>query len=398
MPSSDAAIRAAAPAGRTRLLAHPEARAVVAAFVVNGFLFGVWASRVPAFRDRFALGAAELGLVLLFLAGGAICAFPLAGALSERIGPHRTTLWAVMAYGPALALIALAPSLPLFCAALFLFGTLHGGMDVAMNDWAAKAEDAVARPVMTTFHATFSVGAGLGAALGYVATRAGLDPAPLFVLAALAGGTAASIVTAAGARVHRHVPSGVGAPVFALPHGSLVLVGLIAFGVAMGEGAMADWSAVFLHDVLGTTEARAALGYAAFSTTMVAVRLLGDRVRARFGPVRTTRASGLIAAVGVGVVMLAGSLPAALLGFALIGVGYAVVIPLVFLRAARDPKVAPGPAIASVATLTYGGMLLGPVAVGLVAAATSLVAAFGVLLALALLTSALAPLLKPPAR
>ena len=374
----------------------PQWRAVVAAFAFNGLLFGAWAARVPTFRDRFDLSEAELGIVLLLLAGGAIASFAVAGALSERFGPDRMTLWAMLAYGPALVLIALAPTLPLFCMALFLFGALHGGMDVAMNALAAKVEEDLARATMSTFHAMFSLGAGLGAGAGYLALRADMAPAGFFALVAALGAVPAISVMRRGAPERVPVAATAGAPLFALPHGSLLLVGLIAFGVAMGEGAMADWSAVYLHDVLGASEARAALGYAAFSVTMVAVRLAGDRIRGRFGPVATTRASGLVAASGVGVVIAAGSLPVALLGFMLIGAGYAVVIPLVFLRAARDRHVPPGPAIASVATLSYGGMLLGPVVVGLVAGLTSLGAAFGVLLLLALMSAALAPLLERP--
>lgn len=373
-------------------------RAVVAAFAFNGLLFGAWASRVPSFRDRFALDSAELGLLLLLLAGGAIVCFPVAGALTERRGAERVTAWAALVYGPALLLLALAPSLPMLGAALFVFGALHGGMDVAMNAWAARAEKDARRPVMSALHATFSLGAGVGAASGYLAIRAGLAPPAHFALVAGLGALASLPLMAAGARAQvRPARSEGGAPLFALPHGSLVLVGLIAFGVAMGEGAMADWSAVFLNDVLGASEARAALGYAAFSAAMVATRLAGDRVRGRFGAVATARVSGGIAVLGLGVVMIAGNLAVALFGFALVGVGYAIVVPLVFMRAAQDPHVRPGPAIASVATLCYGGMLLGPVMVGLVASLTSLVAAFGALALLALLSAALAGYLKPPA-
>ena len=384
------------PAARPRAL-DAGWRGVAAAFAFNGFLFGAWASRVPAFKDRLALGEAELGLVLLALAFGALSAFPVSGYLSERQGTHRVTLAAVALYGPALVLLALAPNIWLLALALFVFGTLHGGMDVAMNGWAAEVETRIARPTMSLFHALWSLGAGLGAATGWLAIRAGAAPPGHFLLAALVGGALATWLAARGAgAAPAAAREGEGGPVFALPRGSLVLVGLIAFGIAMGEGAMADWSAVFLREALGAGEGRAALGYAAYSTAMVATRLLGDRATARFGPVRTATASGLIAAAGLLVVILAPGLPVALAGFALVGMGYAVIMPLVFSRAARDPEVPPGHAIASVATLAYGGMLVGPALVGFVAGATSLAAAFGVLLLLALQSAAFGRFLRAP--
>lgn len=370
-------------------------RAVAAAFAINGALFGVWASRVPAFKEAFGLGEAALGVVLLCLAGGAIAAFPVAGHLSERWGPHTTTLRAALLYAPALMLIALAPSPVLLGIALFAFGALHGGMDVAMNGWAARVEDRLARPTMSVFHALFSLGAGVGAASGFFAVRAGLDPPAHFVLAAFVGLALSWPLMHRGVAIYRHAPSTDDGPLVALPRGPLLLVGLIAFGVAMGEGAMADWSAVFLREVLDVGEGRAALGYAAFSATMVLTRLMGDRVTAHAGPVSTARGSGLLAALGLAVVVLAPTAGVALVGFALVGCGYAIVMPLVFSRAAHDPRMAPGPAIAAVASLAYGGMLLGPALVGFAAAATSLPVSFGLLAVLAMLSAALAGNLRP---
>ena len=191
------------------------------------------------------------------------------------------------------------------------------------------------------------------------------------------------------------VEGGDSAPLFAWPSGALMLVGLVAFSSSMGEGAMADWSAVFLRETADATEANAALGYAVFSLMMVLTRLAGGLIVERIGPHGTTRASSATACLGLLVAIAGGSVPTVIFGFALMGIGYAVVMPLVFSRAASDPKVPAGPAIASVATLGYGGMLLGPPIIGFVAQFTGMRLSFLVLVALALLAMTLAGRLKP---
>lgn len=370
-------------------------KAVSAAFAFNGFLFGVWASRVPTFKDRFDLDPGTLGLLLLALAGGAILSFPFAGSLSERWGTDRLTVRCAVAYGPSLLCLALAPNIYLLGAALFAFGALHGAMDVAMNGWGARVEAALQRSTMSIFHALFSLGAGLGAASGFLAIELGLGPVAHFGGVAVFGGAAALFLM--GPAQEKSTPADIGAaakPLLVLPSGALLLVGLIAFSVAIGEGAMADWSAVFLHSVIGATEAQAALGYAAFSVTMVLTRLCGGALVERFGPVVTTRLSGVIACAGLMIVLGTDLFHVALAGFALVGVGYAVVMPLVFSRAAADPVIRPGPAIASVATLSYGGMLLGPPVVGFLAQVTDLRLSFAALALLALLAVILAGQLR----
>jgi MFS family permease len=173
-------------------------------------------------------------------------------------------------------------------------------------------------------------------------------------------------------------------------------VGLPAFCASVAEGATADWSAVFLVTVRQATEAQAALGYAAFSVAMVAMRLAGDRVIRRLGAVSTARLSGALAAAGIAAVILGPSIEAVLAGFAVLGLGYAVVAPVTFSRAAADPQVPPGQAIASVATLNYGGMMVGPPLIGFIAEGTSLRGAFALLLALSVLMIGLATTLRLP--
>lgn len=370
-------------------------KAVVAAFMLNGLLFGAWAARVPIFKDAFDLQPGTLGILLLALAGGAIVAFPFAGALSERWGAARLTTRCAWAYAPALVLLALSPNTWLLGFALFIFGASHGAMDVAMNGWGALVEKRLGRSTMSLFHAMFSLGAGLGAGSGYVAASLGYGPLLHFCIVALLGLAITALFLQQG-QENKSIakPSIPSQPIVALPSRSLFFIGLIAFSTSMGEGAMADWSAIFLRMVAEVTNAQAALGFAAFSITMVATRLAGGFVVQRLGPVTTTRLSGTTALIGLAVVIGAETFTLALLGFALIGLGYAIVMPLVFSRAANDPSMRPGPAIASVATLGYGGMLLGPPIVGFIAQISGLRVSFGALALLAVLTIFLAPCLR----
>jgi len=377
------------------MLSDASWRAVVAAFALNGLLFGAWASRVPAFKDGFELEPGTLGLLLLALAGGAIASFPIAGALSEKWGAQRLTIRCSWFYGPALVALACAPNPVVLGVALFAFGAFHGAMDVAMNGWGARVEENLSRNTMSIFHAMFSLGAGLGAASGYVAVLLGAAPLWHFAIVSLLGGLLAfGVMLRAAHPYHRSVAPAEKRPIVALPSGPLLLVGLIAFTVSMGEGAMADWSAIFLRVVGGATDSQAALGYAVFSVMMVITRLGGGILVTRLGPVTTTKLSALVAFVGLGIAMFGQSVLPLLIGFALMGIGYAVVMPLVFSRAACDRVVAPGPAIASVATLGYGGMLLGPPVIGFIAQMTGMRLSFGVLAALAVLAFFLAPRLK----
>ncbi|MFV0292317.1 MAG: MFS transporter [Paracoccus sp. (in: a-proteobacteria)] len=371
-------------------------RAVVAAFMLNGLLFGVWASRVPAFKDHFALEAGTLGLLLFALAGGAIASFPLAGALVERWGADRMTVCCACLSCPPLIGIALAPDILSLGMLLFVFGALQGAMDVAMNGWGAQVENRLGRATMSIYHAMFSLGAGLGAASGFIAIRLGLVPLVHFTIMAVIGGAIALYFMLAVRSLRKMAVAGKGGHegVFRLPSGALFFAGIIGFAISVGEGAMTDWSAVYLRSAIHVSEAQAALGYAAFSVAMVLTRLCGTVFVQRLGSISTMRLSGLTAFVGLVVVVLADRLALALLGFALIGVGYAVVMPLVFSRAANDPVIRPGPAIASVATLTYGGLLLGPPLVGFVAQLTDLRVSFAILALLALFAALMAPTLR----
>ena len=378
-------------------------RAVAAMFMLNGGLYGIWASRVPAIAEIHSLSEGILGLLLLSMAAGAIVSFPLAGRLSDLFGSAWFTKRVAFVYGATLVALALAPNTWTLAVALFLFGAAHGSMDVSMNAWAGEVERMLGRPVMSSFHAMWSLGTGLGAASGYWAVRLGAEPTSHFLIGAALG---LALTLPLGLIPWQTVPPAPKAAQGAtekrasflvIPTGALALAGIMGFCSALGEGGMADWSAIFLVQVAGTNQAVAALGFATFSVIMVTMRLLGDQVITRLGAVRAARVSGMAAALGVLLAVGFANLPAALLGFALMGFGYALIFPLIFSRAANDDHLTPGAAIAAVATFGYGGGLIGPVLIGFLAELFSLRWAFAVLAGLAFVIVLLAGSLAPPA-
>lgn len=368
-------------------------RAVAALFLLAGALFGIWASRVPAVTTKHDLTPDSLGLLLLLMAIGATISFPLSGWLADRIGPAKVARSLALAATAALILAGLAPTVTSLAAALFVFGATIGGMDVAMNSWAVEVERARGRPIMSSFHAMYSVGTGVGAFTGFVAESIAADIPLHFAIAAVLASAAALWMASIEWESKRFVRTG--APVFALPRGTLVVVAIVAFCASIGEGAMADWSAIFLVDVSLVSEAEAALGFTVFSMAMVIMRFAGDRVVARFGPVAAGRASGVSAALGVVVAVVFGDFTAVLVGFALMGLGYALIMPMAFTRAANDGSMKQGAAIAAIATLGYGGIMVGPPLIGFVAGATSIRSAFLILCGFAVLMTLLAGILAP---
>ncbi|WP_282235686.1 MFS transporter [Salinicola endophyticus] len=372
--------------------------AVAAMFFLNGGLFGTWASRIPRVTELHGLDDAGLGLLLLGLGGGALISFPLAGRAADHFGAVRTTRALAVACALALGLVAAAPGVWTLALALVLFGAVQGAMDVTMNGWAGEAERALAKPVMASFHALWSLGAGAGAALGYLATHLAL-PLPWHFL--MAGGllyaVTAVVATVPWPGERRQSPPKAATRRLPLPRGALLWVGVVALCASLGEGAVADWSALFLLDATSASAAQSTLGYAIFSTAMVIMRLVGAGLILRLGTTTATRLAGLSAALGVALAVLSGTLYPVLAGFFLMGIGYALVMPLAFSRAANDPEMSPGAAIASVATLGYGGMLLGPPLIGFAASLITLHYAFALLGVLSLFIVLRARALAPPA-
>ena len=375
LPADDA-MRGPTPAARAGR------RAVGALFLINGALIGVWASRIPAITLQYDLSPAVLGVLLLILALGAVIAFPFSGFFMDRVGAGKVTRVTTAAYVLSLVLIPLAPDTIALAAALWLFGAVHGAMDVAMNGWAAKLEVGYGRPIMSSFHALFSVGTGLGAASTYFAASAGIGLFPHMLAAAVVGALVLAWAWWQPEGCDMTPQAKRKAPLIVLPRGQLLAIALIAFCASIGEGGNADWGGLFLIASGGASEARAALAYTAFSIAMVTVRFAGDRLIAMAGPQRVVRLSGLAAITGGLVTMLAPGLELKLLGFVGLGAGFALISPIAYSRAANDRDLPAGAGLAAVATMGYGGMLIGPVIIGALASFLGISTAFGIMILL----------------
>ena len=343
-------------------------------FAVHGCVTGSFAARLPWIASHVGVGVGQLGVALVMPGVGAMLAMPFSGRLAHN-HPFRPLVAAtIVAWCACLVLPSLATSLVALCGVLLVCGAAAGLADMAMNAEGVLVEKAVGRSVMSSLHGFWSVGVLAGSVLSALASRAGLDTrlqfaATAVVLAALGAGAAQLLLDDDSA-------AGAGAPPrFALPTKPILVIGLVGLCAVFGEQAGTDWSAIFIRRDLGGSASVAALAVSAFAVTMAVTRLAGDRVIRTFGPVRTVRLSAVCAVCGAIAVVVAPNVAVGLGGFALLGTGVAVIVPIVFATAGR---VGPHPArsIAGVAGVAYASGLLAPGAIGGIASASSLKTSF----------------------
>ena len=362
-------------------------RATWLVFLVCGIAMSCWASLVPFAKARLGLPDNSLGLILLALGCGAMVAMPASALLIHRIGSRTTVLLSGVLVAVLLPLLTLAPDGAALAVLLGLFGAAIGGLDVAMNAQAVVVETASRRPLMSSFHALFSLG-GLAGALAIsllLRLGAGIDGCVYGGAVLVLGITiwqARGLLPATADRPEE-------GSALALPRGSALLIGLLCFIAFLTEGAVLDWSGVLLRFSRGVPEAAANLGYAGFSLAMVAGRFTGDRLVARFGPRRMVCGGALLAASGMLLAVGIDAPAAGIAGFICVGLGAANIVPALFGAAGRLPGVPAHVALSSVTTLGYAGMLLGPTAIGFAARLTGLpVALAGVAMLLLVLAAA----------
>ncbi|WP_329132335.1 MFS transporter [Streptomyces sp. NBC_00670] len=355
--------------------------AVGAVFAVHGAVTGSFATRVPWIQDHASVSAGQLGLALAFPALGAAVAMPLAGRITHRFG-SRTALRGLLAlWTLSLILPSLSPNVYALCPALFVYGAAAGMSDVAMNALGVEVENRLDKSIMSGLHGMWSAGALLGSAGGTLAAHLGSDARVHHALAA-AVLTVLGLVACQWVLDLRPTEDEEPPPRFSLPPRSALLIGAVGFCAVFAEGASLDWSAVYLRDRLETSAGLAAACTTGFTLTMAVARIAGDAVVDRFGAARTVRTGGVLATLGGLMVVLAGHPAVAMTGFALMGLGIAVVVPLCFAAAGRSgPN--PSQAIAGVATITYTSGLVAPGAIGTLAEATSLMVSFGLVTVLA---------------
>jgi predicted MFS family arabinose efflux permease len=337
-------------------------------FFIAGFGVAAWAPLVPFAKARAGLDEGTLGLLLLCLGVGSMLAMPASGVLVARFGCRRLIVGSSILMCLTLPLLAVISNQALLGLALLLFGAGLGTLDCVVNIQAVIVERASGRTMMSGFHGLFSVGGIAGA--GGVSALLSLGASPL--LASL------GVVALIGALLSYAAPSflpygGEGeGPAFAIPHGIVLFIGILCFIVFLTEGAMLDWSAVFLMSVRGVDPSHAGLGYTAFATTMTIGRLMGDRIVQRLGSARIILFGGLLAGGGLALATLSPSWLAGLGGFALVGAGCSNIVPVLFTAVGRQKTMPEHVAVPAISTLGYAGILAGPAAIGFVAHATSL--------------------------
>lgn len=389
-------LRTALPGGPGGNTAPPSSSrlrtALTVFFALDGFLFAGWVVRIPAIKHQTGASAATLGLALLGVSAGAVITMMLTGRLCHRFGSHPVTVVCGVLLPLSIALPAQTHSALALGLVLLVFGAAYGGMNVAMNSAAVDLVTALRRPVMPSFHAAFSLGGMIGAGLGGL-VAGGLSPsAHLLILTGIG-----LLVTAfAGPVLLRHTvakPAAEPTADVARPkrlsgraRRVVLLFGMIALCTAYGEGALADWGALHLEQDLHAHPGVAAAGYSLFALAMTAGRLSGTALLERLGQTRTLVAGGGTAAAGMLLGSLAPTTWLALLGFAVTGLGLANIFPVAVGRAGE--LAGPG-GVAAASTLGYGGMLLGPPAIGFLTDWFSLPAA---LTTVALLATAAAAL------
>lgn len=382
----------------------------MAVFFANGALFANWVTRVPAVKDALDTTTGPLGVALLGIGVGSLISMPFSGRLCQRYGSATV----VTASGLAIAAVLLGPavagSVVVLGVMLLFYGASFGLLDVAMNVQAVIVVKQVGRPIMPLFHAAFSAGGLAGAGTGGLAAAADLDPLPHFALVGVAVATtvlwARRHLLPDEAEVEAEADTPADTPTDGAAGGRhrvrfdafVVGVGALAACAALGEGAMADWTALFLRDVRDVDAGPAAAGFAAFSVAMTTGRLGGERAIERLGQARVLQLGGVLAAAGIVLAVAVPSPVAGVVGFLLVGLGLSCGFPLAISAAGESGPGSGSAEIAAVSVIGYLGFLLGPPLVGLLAEVVGLGTAMLTVAASSVGLALLAPVLDRPGR
>ncbi|MFC0072788.1 MFS transporter [Samsonia erythrinae] len=357
---------------------HPPGKKMQAAtrivFFVAGFAMASWAPLVPFVKTRLAIGDASLGVLLLSLGIGSLLAMPLTGFLTSKLGCRRVILLASALLCLVLPALTQAGTLPLMAITLFFFGASIGMIDVAMNIQAVIVERASGRAMMSGFHGFFSIGGIVGA--GGVSALLWFGLSPLMAILAIVA-LMLTLMMVASKHLLRTISQDKTAPLFVIPRGWVMFIGLLCFIMFLAEGAILDWSALFLTVERRLSGAQAGIGYAAFSVAMTLGRLNGDRIVYALGRYAILAGGSLCAALGLLLTISIDNPFTTLFGFIMVGLGASNVIPILFSVAGNQKSMPPNLAIASITTVGYAGILVGPTLLGFIAQFSNLSTAFG---------------------
>lgn len=370
--------------GRERVIGAREAHATRAFFFIGGFGSASWAPLVPVLRERLAIGDDVLGLLLLCIGIGSLATMPLSGALSARLGCRRVLVATGILFACILLAVTLVDSLWTAVPVILVFGALMGCLDVVINVAAVIVEKGIGRRIMSGMHAFWSLGGFVGA--GLYGVWVGILGLTAFQSTAIAAGIVLALTVGFGRNLIPY--GGGGGSLVALPHGIVVFVGITAFIAFLSEGAVMDWSGVYLTAVRGMDLALAGVGFSVFSAAMLTMRFLGDRVVQRIGQRPVAVGGALLTLVGILLIMFAPVDALLYFGFFAIGIGSANIVPVFFSLMGRQNVMPIGTAVSAVSTMGYLGILAGPAAIGFISSATNLQTAFGMLAVLSIAQAA----------
>ena len=360
--------------------------AVKTAFFINGFIFANWVSRLPRIQEMFNADDGTIGLVLLASSIGAVGAMPFTGWVIIKNGSRRITLISAILYCAFVPLIPLCQNLFVLIVLYFFMGIVTGMLDVAMNAQAILVEREYKRPIMTSFHALFSIGMMLGAASASLFTEIKLDLVQHFFIVA-----GAALLGAVWMSRHlifdRPEAAHHDGPLFRLPSRSMIALGIITFCCMIGEGSMSDWSVNYMENVANASVTLAPIGLSAFATAMTLGRIFGDSMRKRSGDRAMIIGGGLTALTGLCAALIFPSPYVTITGFFLVGLGLSSIVPIAYSIGGNEKNLPPGVGLAMVTTVGYSGFLIGPPVIGFIADWLNLRVSLGVIaLLLALMT------------
>jgi MFS family permease len=351
--------------------------AVSCFFFLAGICFASWASRIPAIQSRMGLNNAALGGVLLCVPIGLLTSLPVAGFLVARYGSRLIVMLAAALYACTLPALGFAPSPTWLMITLFVFGFGGNLLNISVNTQAVGTEALYHRPIMASFHGTWSTAGFSGAAIGTIMVRFGILPGYHFLcISALA---LLILLVCAPRLLTRDPGRDEKLPIFARPDKTILSLGLIAFCSMICEGTMFDWSGIYFEHVVQPGRAWVTVGYTAFMSTMAGGRFVGDWVAFRLGMKSMLQISGICTATGLLLAVCFPQFIPATIGFLLVGAGVSSVVPMIYSAAGRSKQMSPGVAIAAVSTVGYLGFLFGPPFIGFIAQASSLRVSLGLI-------------------
>ncbi len=364
-----------------RYLRSGKYRSVGLTFLLMSIFFAFWVTRLPDVRDKLGLSEAQIGLALFFIPSGALVAMLMSHTINRRFGEGRVMTLSLFLLSVSSVFPLLASTYVSLCISLLFFGFTMGFTDISMNSVVSIFEKRDGVKIMAMTHGFFSLGGIIGASLGSLIAGLGIGMGTQMLTTAVIVIIIDFVFIRPEVMHEKDDHSNGNEPIFAIPKGPLLPLAIIGFCIMMAEGSVADWSAIFLDDVINAPSHLLGLGYAAFSFTMTIGRFYGDELSANFGQQKVLMLGCVIALAGF-LLTLTGGFAVALTGFALIGAGFSSVVPVLFSISGSTPGVSSSYGIASVGSAGYAGFLLGPVAIGFVAEYQDLTRSFILLMCL----------------